>query len=80
MRTPPAGDRGRFLVPAPTRDRLGRMNEPADLLATRVAYDTVAVDYEALLRDELAVRRPDDREKTDQAIVVARRTEETAGS
>ena len=56
MRTPPAGDRGRFLVPAPTRDRLGRMNEPADLLATRVAYDTVAVDYEALLRDELAAK------------------------
>ena len=38
------------------RDRLGRVTEPADLLATRAAYDTVAVDYEALLRDELAAK------------------------
>jgi SAM-dependent methyltransferase len=32
------------------------VTEPADLLATRAAYDTLAVDYEALLRDELAAK------------------------
>ena len=56
MRTPPAGGRGRFLIPAPTRDRLGRVTEPADVLATRAAYDPVAEDYAALLRDELAAK------------------------
>jgi SAM-dependent methyltransferase len=30
------------------------VSEPAFLTATRTAYDTVAVDYESLLRDELA--------------------------
>ena len=30
------------------------MTDPAYVAATRAAYDTVAVDYEALLRDELA--------------------------
>ena len=32
------------------------MTEHADVRATRAAYDTVAVDYEALLRDELAAK------------------------
>jgi SAM-dependent methyltransferase len=36
------------------------VTEPSYLRATRVAYDTVAVDYAALLRDELA-RKPLDR-------------------
>jgi len=36
------------------------VTEPAHLRATRVAYDTVAVDYAALLDDELA-RKPFDR-------------------
>jgi len=36
------------------------VTEPSYLRATRVAYDTVAVDYAALLRDELA-RKPFDR-------------------
>lgn len=37
-----------------------RMTETAQLARTRAAYDTVAVDYEALLRDALAAS-PDDR-------------------
>jgi SAM-dependent methyltransferase len=32
------------------------VNEPADVQATRSAYDTVAADYEVLLRDELATK------------------------
>jgi ubiquinone/menaquinone biosynthesis C-methylase UbiE len=36
------------------------VTESADLRATRAAYDTVAVDYESLLRTELA-RKPIDR-------------------
>jgi SAM-dependent methyltransferase len=36
------------------------VTEPSYVRATRVAYDTVAVDYAALLRDELA-RKPLDR-------------------
>ncbi|WP_431279504.1 class I SAM-dependent DNA methyltransferase [Leifsonia poae] len=36
------------------------MSEPADVIATRTAYDKVAVDYELLLRDELA-EKPVDR-------------------
>ncbi|MFF1877209.1 class I SAM-dependent DNA methyltransferase [Leifsonia sp. NPDC058230] len=36
------------------------MSEPLDVAATRNAYDTVAADYEELLRDELA-QKPIDR-------------------
>jgi SAM-dependent methyltransferase len=32
------------------------VNEPADVQATRSSYDTVAADYEVLLRDELATK------------------------
>jgi SAM-dependent methyltransferase len=32
------------------------MTEPPDISSTRAAYDTVAVDYEELLRDHLAVK------------------------
>jgi SAM-dependent methyltransferase len=32
------------------------VNEPADVQATRSAYDTVAADYEVLLRDELGTK------------------------
>src|SRR6478609_10480393 len=34
--------------------RMTRMTEPADVTATRRAYDTVAEEYAALLRDDLA--------------------------
>ena len=49
------------------------MTEPAYLRATRVAYDTVAVDYAALLRGELD-RKPWDRAVLDVFAELARAT------
>jgi SAM-dependent methyltransferase len=37
-------------------DTILAMSEPPDLLATRAAYDAVAVDYEELLRDQLTAK------------------------